>query len=139
MDINEKHFEGKIHQNAVITTKNGKRVLIVRDHEDEKWELPGGRLNIGEKPIDGLRRELKEELGIEVEVGPIYHTQFLWHEKAHRENFLIMYQVFVPSEDVAFQIPSEELAEIQWVDNESYKQVDMYTDTRESLEAYFAL
>lgn len=34
------------------------------------WELPGGKVEPGEGDAEALRRELKEELGIEVEVGP---------------------------------------------------------------------
>jgi 8-oxo-dGTP diphosphatase len=34
-----------------------------------KWELPGGRVEAGESDVDAVRRECKEELGVDVRVG----------------------------------------------------------------------
>ena len=48
------------------------RALITkraRDPEKGRFDIPGGFLRAGEDVLDGLRREIREELGVEVEVG----------------------------------------------------------------------
>ena len=49
------------------------RLLIVKrvaddDHYAGKWDLPGGRLASGEDPLEGLRRETKEETRLDIEI-----------------------------------------------------------------------
>jgi ADP-ribose pyrophosphatase YjhB (NUDIX family) len=54
---------------ALCEDGNG-RVLLARRGEEPfkgRWDIPGGFLDEGEHPLDGLRRELREETGLEVE------------------------------------------------------------------------
>ena len=56
---------------AVFADDDG-RVLLARRADEPskgKWDLPGGFLDEGEHPLDALRRELREETGLEVEPG----------------------------------------------------------------------
>ena len=56
---------------AVIV--KGDKILAARRPFDKSlgglWEFPGGKLEVGEKPQEALKREIMEELKCEVEVG----------------------------------------------------------------------
>lgn len=58
---------------AAVTVREDQRVLVARRMPDDflggLWEFPGGGVEMGESPEDGLVREMREELGIEVEAG----------------------------------------------------------------------
>lgn len=57
---------------AAIICWDGKYLIARRGpggHAAEKWEFPGGKIEEGEEAPSCLRRELEEELGVNVEVG----------------------------------------------------------------------
>ncbi len=57
-----------------------KKVLVAQRMEGAPrgllWEFPGGKVREGEDPREALRRELQEELDIEVEVGKVLEVIF---------------------------------------------------------------
>jgi len=56
---------------AAVIEKDGKILIARRKQKDPlggKWEFPGGKLESGETPEACLKRELREELGIETRV-----------------------------------------------------------------------
>ena len=77
-----------VHVVAAVVERDG-RYLITRrlegTHLAGLWEFPGGKLLPGERPEDALRRELKEELGVEAVVGePIQTVDWTYPEKSVR-------------------------------------------------------
>jgi mutator protein MutT len=57
---------------AAVIEREGKILVGQRQRGDThagKWEFPGGKVELGESPVEALARELREELGIEAVIG----------------------------------------------------------------------
>jgi 8-oxo-dGTP pyrophosphatase MutT (NUDIX family) len=60
----------KVGTTAVVPGGDG-RLLLQRRADDGRWGLPGGWLDPGETPEQGVAREVLEETGIVIEVGKL--------------------------------------------------------------------
>ena len=64
--------------------KDGRVLLIKKDerdpHQPGKWEVPGGRIKFGEDVGEHLKREIYEEVGLNVSVGRPFHV-WQWQNK----------------------------------------------------------
>lgn len=71
---------------------DGARVLLTQrptgTHLAGAWEFPGGKLEPGESPEEALAREMREECGVEVEVGEVLDVTF-W--RYPRKNVLLLF------------------------------------------------
>jgi len=70
--------------------RQGDRVLLLRNERDE-WELPGGRIELGETPEDCVVREIAEETGWKVTAGPILDSWMHHIAIADRDVFIVTY------------------------------------------------
>lgn len=80
---------------AGIVIEDGRVLLTKRKpgaHLAGAWELPGGKVRSGEDPRDALRRELDEELGIDVLVGDVVEVTFHRYEDAGKTVLLLFYE-----------------------------------------------
>ena len=81
---------------AFITDDNNK-VLVVKEKQNF-WSLPGGGLEHGESPQDGIKREIKEEIGLEdVTVGDIAYSTTVYLDQRDYWMTWIVYKAKVGS------------------------------------------
>ena len=80
---------------AGVIIEGGKVLLSQRKsgaHLAGMWEFPGGKVDDGEDPRAALRRELKEELGIDTVVGDVIEVTFHHYADAEKAVLLLFFE-----------------------------------------------
>ena len=65
---NAKQARKRVSADVLLRDVHG-RILLVDPTYKPDWDLPGGMAEANEPPTDALRRELREELGLDIRVG----------------------------------------------------------------------
>ena len=103
--------------------REGGRILMSRRRPDQAmpnlWEFPGGKVEPGEHPEAALRREVREELGCDLEIDRIEEVVF--HAYADFDLYMLVY-----AGRIAAGAPrAVEVAEIAWVEAARLPELDL--------------
>ncbi len=114
---------------ALIFNKDG-NLFLMRSHKwKDRWIIPGGHVELGETMEDALKREVKEETGMD-----IYDIQFLciqetiFDEVFYKKKHFIMIDFVCRTNDYN-AVLNEEAQEYRWVsvDDALGMELDPYT------------
>ena len=100
---------------ALVLDDDGRVLLARRKFEPQagKWDVPGGFLEEDEEPLDGLRRELREEAGVEIEpleLAGIWADRYGGADDATATLNLYWTARIVSGEPT----PADDVAELRW-------------------------
>jgi 8-oxo-dGTP pyrophosphatase MutT (NUDIX family) len=109
---------------ALVVDPDG-RTLLVRyvnpDTGDHLWTAPGGGIDRRETLADAVRRELKEEAGLDAEIGPVIWKRrevYEWAGKTidQREQFVLVRTLpFEPRPEIGSNgLLAEDVHELRW-------------------------
>lgn len=118
-----------------VVVRDGK-VLLLRNERDE-WELPGGRIKIGETPEECVAREIYEETQWKVLTGPILDT-WMYHISATEKHVFIVTYGCIPANS-ADPVLSHEHKEIGLFPESKIPRLVMPDGYKRSIRTWYAM
>lgn len=79
---------------ALIRDAQG-RVLVVEPTYKDRWEVPGGSVEADESPRAACRREIEEELGLQLPIGRLLVIEWQGPEPERTESLMFLYDAGV--------------------------------------------
>jgi 8-oxo-dGTP diphosphatase len=118
------------------------KVLLLKESGEYKdgtnvgrFDVPGGRIKPGEQFADSLRREVKEETGLEVNIGePIFVNE--WRPVVKGEQWQVVGIFFRCQAQTDQVILSEDHIAYEWIDPHQYNQYELIDNLKPAFTHY---
>jgi nucleoside triphosphatase len=101
---------------AIILNKEGKMLLVKSSKWFDKFVIPGGHIELGERMVDAVKREIKEEIGLDIEVIEMLEIQeaVFNPEFAKRKHFIFIDFLAKCKNDNVI-VDNDEITDFKWV------------------------
>ena len=123
-----------------VVIHNGRVLLVRRASEPLKgeWSIPGGLVELGEKLVDAVKREVLEETGLVIEPGEVLELfDSIWKDADGRYQYhyvLVDYLCRVISGELR---AATDVSEVRWVAAEDLKFADLRPATLDVIRKGF--
>lgn len=121
---------------ALIFNKEGKFLLMKSPKWFDKFVIPGGHVEIGEKIEDAVKREVKEEVGLDVyDIEFMKIAQFIFDKDFHEKRHFIGFQFVCKTNSTKVKTNSEVISYV-WVSLEEALKLPVADYTRSTIVEY---
>jgi nucleoside triphosphatase len=122
---------------ALVVNDKGE-VLMVRSKKwGEKYTVPGGHIELGERAEDAIRREVKEETGLDSEpVELLIMQQAIYPKDYHKHEHFIFMDYVCKAKSMEVKLDGRELQEYTWVSPQQALKLNLEEYTRKFVEKY---
>ena len=121
---------------ALIFDPEGK-VLLIKSHKwGDRYVIPGGHIELGEKIEDALRREIKEETGLDIcDIEFFFLHEFIFDKTFHKKRHFLFLDHICKTTSTQVSL-DQEGQEYVWVNSDEALNLQVEPYTRRIIEEY---
>ncbi len=134
MDLKIKTDEEEFHGRTCGIIKQENKFLIMRVNQTSYFHIPGGHIEIGENSEQAIIREIKEEIGCDVQEANLFTIQEnFWQRNNKKCHGIEFYYIIKPKcelemkdyQRIEIDKGEEKLLDFKWVTLEELKNIDL--------------
>lgn len=111
---------------ALVVNSKGEVLLARSKKWNGKYTVPGGHIELGERAEDAIKREVKEETGLDVEVVKLLLVQQAIYPKFyHRHEHFLFMDYLCAAKDTIIKLDGRELQEYVWIRPQEALKLDL--------------
>jgi nucleoside triphosphatase len=116
---------------ALIIKPNGEILLAKSSKWNNRFTVPGGHIELGERAEVAIKREVKEETGLEVDsVELLFVQQAIYPKDYQKHQHFVFLDYVCRAKDTQVKLDGRELQEFVWVKPEHALELDIEEYTR---------
>ncbi len=121
---------------ALIINAEGQLFLMQSHKWRDSWVVPGGHIELGERMEEALRREVKEETGLDIhDLQFLLYQEFVYDEAFWKRRHFIFFDYACKTDMTEVRL-NDEAQTYQWVRPEKAFELPMDVYTRRAIEKY---
>jgi nucleoside triphosphatase len=115
-----------------------KKVLLVKSW---KWGnlycIPGGHIELGENIEEAVKREIKEEIGLGIELEKVLFIQeAIYPKKFHKKKHFIFFECVCKAKSLKVRLDKDEIQEFIWIEPKKALKLTLNNFTRKFIRKY---
>ncbi|MEO6713593.1 MAG: NUDIX domain-containing protein [Mycobacteriales bacterium] len=139
MDVSENAAAGvTLCAGAVIVDDEGRLLVVLRRNEPSAgcWSVPGGRVDPGESVAQTARREVREETGLEIEIGAFLGVTHQAYVDASGRHRLLEIHDYAGRVTGGFLAAGDDALDARWLSREELEGVELTPDLLEIVRSF---
>ncbi len=123
---------------GALILNDKKQILLTKSH---KWKncftIPGGHIELHERIEDALKREVREEVGLEVKpIKFLLMQEAIYSKEFYKPKHFIFLDYLCKAESNDVKVDGDEIQEFLWIDPEKALEINVDTFTKRTISKY---
>lgn len=126
---------------GALILNDRKQLFLAKSHKwKNRWTVPGGHIELGEAAEEALKREIREETGLEIEpLRLLLLQEAIYSEEFYKPKHFIFLDYLCKAKTTDVEVDQDEMQDFVWVAPTKALEMNIDSFTKRALKKYLGI